>query len=166
MPTYGFEECAIVSSRNRRKNEKRLPMTITKPVKLSQLRSRDGRRGAEEGCSVFIPVALRDTCHDLDESSRTVETRRDSDKLQTAGGMAGRVVRSPPTARQLWHMQNGMMRTYFLNFRMWATKPLMSSSERPSDGFIRTLPSLSLKPSLMALNATSSFSASWTLASV
>src|ERR1017187_6253827 len=42
MPTYGFENVAIASSRNNRKNENRLPMTMTSPVRLSQLRSSEG----------------------------------------------------------------------------------------------------------------------------
>src|SRR3989344_4971382 len=55
---------------------------------------------------------------------------------------------------------------YFLNFRMYATKALTSSSETPSAGFIRILPSLSFRPSFMVLAAASSFSSAWTLASV
>src|SRR3954469_22178489 len=39
---------------------------------------------------------------------------------------------------------------YFLKVRMYATSPLISSSFKPSAGFIKVLSSLSLRPSLMA----------------
>src|SRR5208283_1852011 len=55
---------------------------------------------------------------------------------------------------------------YFLNVRMYATSPLASASETPSDAFIKVLPSASFKPSLMALMPASSLRASWTLGSV
>src|SRR5206468_11519959 len=60
----------------------------------------------------------------------------------------------------------GVCGNHFLNDRMWAMRALISASLNPSAGFISTLPSLSLRPSLMALKAASSFISAWTLASV
>lgn len=53
-------------------------------------------------------------------------------------------------------------RNYFLKVRMCLTSALISSSDTPSKGFMTVLPS-SLRPSLMALNALSSFNSAWTL---
>jgi hypothetical protein len=39
MPTYGLANGAIASKTNRHRNEKRLPMRTTKPVRLSQFRN-------------------------------------------------------------------------------------------------------------------------------
>src|ERR1043166_232109 len=55
---------------------------------------------------------------------------------------------------------------YFLKLRICAISALMSASVTFSAGFIRTLPSLSLSPSLRALAASSSVNPDWTLASV
>src|SRR6516162_1556699 len=54
MPIYGFEKCDIVSNRIRRRKENRLPVLITKPDKLSQFRSRDGRAGNDGSFSVLM----------------------------------------------------------------------------------------------------------------
>src|SRR6266571_2338982 len=55
---------------------------------------------------------------------------------------------------------------YFLRVRTCATNALISSSDKPSAGFILILPSLSLIPSLIALKASSSFNSACSLASV
>src|SRR5262245_60659703 len=54
MPTYGLGAFDIMSRRNRRTAEKTLPMTMTTPVMLSQLRSNDGRPVCRVGVSGFI----------------------------------------------------------------------------------------------------------------
>src|SRR5215469_18250065 len=54
MPIYGLEKCAIASSIRRRMNENRLPTLITRPDKLSQFRSRDGRAGNDGSFSVLM----------------------------------------------------------------------------------------------------------------
>lgn len=66
----------------------------------------------------------------------------------------------------LWEVAAGRGRDYFLNVRIYATTALMASSFMSSAGFISTLPCLSLKPSLTALKAALSVTASWTLGSV
>src|SRR5690349_19388907 len=59
-----------------------------------------------------------------------------------------------------------LLDAYFFSVRTWATNALISSSDKPSAGFILILPSLSLTPSLMALKASSSFISDCSLASV
>jgi hypothetical protein len=56
MPKYGFEKGAMASSKSSKKNEKTLPMRTTEPIKLSQFRNTELRRGvsADEVGEVMV----------------------------------------------------------------------------------------------------------------
>ena len=132
-------------------NAKRLLRTITSPDRLSQFRKipKRGKRG--------VPVSVLMVQMTL----VAPESPGCEEHLSLRGG-GGKITNAAARGK----VSIREMRVYFLNVRMCATSPLMSASDAPSIGFITTLPSLSLSPSLMALNAASSFNSAWTLASV
>src|SRR5512137_29421 len=58
MPMYGLAKCATASSTNNRKNENRLPITMTNPARLSQFRSSEGCGGDGPIFSAFMSLAV------------------------------------------------------------------------------------------------------------
>ena len=131
-------------------NENRLPVLITRPDKLSQFRSKDGRGDDDGSFSVLIQNAF----------FRRLLAEAPSRRLGPL------YLRALLTLHVQLALAYHVSMHHFFRVLKWATMAFASSSETPSVGFITTFPSLSLAPSLMALMAASSVNSAWTLASL
>ena len=103
---YGLEKCAKVSRKNNRKNENKLPVITTSPVRLSQFRSSDGRGGVGVGFSAFMNVVLITNGRPANAlppfgprlSPRLVANRRNSRPGQAMSACSGQMDTKPVTS--------------------------------------------------------------------